>query len=69
MCMKVSIDMEVELSVVDEVAEATIHIRTTAALKGRWVRISRQEGIKLGEWIVGRVEQSLSDGEETQPKR
>ena len=36
--------------------EAQIHLRVPAETKGRWVRQSRQEGKKLTDWIVEKVE-------------
>jgi hypothetical protein len=38
---------------------ATIHISTTAARKAAWVRESRAEGKRLGDWIIERVEASM----------
>lgn len=35
---------------------AIIHLRVPRATKARWVRISRDEGKKLTDWIVARVE-------------
>src|SRR5574337_1959905 len=37
---------------------ATIHMRTPAALKARWVRDSRAAGLRLTDWIVNRIEGS-----------
>jgi len=36
--------------------EALIHLHVSAALKARWVRESRAAGMKLGDWIIERVE-------------
>ena len=36
--------------------EAPIHLRVSAETKARWVRQSRQEGKKLTDWIVEKVE-------------
>ena len=36
--------------------DATIHIRTTAARKGRYIRASRAAGMTLGDWIIAAVE-------------
>lgn len=40
--------------------DATIHLRVPREVKGRWVASSRAAGLKLGDWIVERVE-SLDD--------
>lgn len=40
---------------------ALIHLRVPAAQKALWVRLSRAEGVRLTDWIVGRVEASLTD--------
>lgn len=36
--------------------DATIHLRVPATLKGRWVRLSRAQGVRLTDWIVNAVE-------------
>lgn len=36
--------------------DALIHLRVPAALKGRWVRASREAGMRLTDWIVQAVE-------------
>ncbi len=36
--------------------EAQIHLRVPAETKARWVRKSREEGKKLTDWIVEKVE-------------
>lgn len=36
--------------------DATIHIRLPAATKAAWVRESRAAGMRLGDWIIERVE-------------
>lgn len=38
---------------------ATIHIRTEAARKGRWIRASRAAGMSLADWIIAAVEAQL----------
>ena len=42
--------------------DALIHMRVPAAIKARWVRESRDAGMRLTEWIVQRVEGSADDG-------
>jgi len=42
------------------VSEATIHMRVPAALKRRWVQLSRAEGYKLTDWIIAAVERDMS---------
>src|SRR5690606_26156388 len=37
-------------------AEALIHLRVPAAVKGRWIRASRAAGMRLTDWIVRAVE-------------
>jgi len=37
-------------------SESVIHLRVPAALKGRWVRLSRAKGVRLTDWIVEAVE-------------
>lgn len=44
----------------DEGSDALIHLRVPAALKARWVRDSRQEGAKLTDWIVRKVEARMN---------
>lgn len=39
--------------------EALIHLRVPAALKARWVRLSRARGQRLTDWIIERVERSM----------
>lgn len=39
--------------------DALIHLRITAATKGRWIRASRERGQRLADWIVEAVEDSL----------
>jgi hypothetical protein len=39
--------------------DATIHITTSAARKAAWVRASRAAGMRLGDWIIERVEASM----------
>ena len=36
--------------------DSIIHIRLPAATKGRWVRESRQAGLRLTDWITRAVE-------------
>lgn len=36
--------------------DATVHLRVTAATKAAWVRESRAAGMRLGDWIIERVE-------------
>ena len=38
--------------------ESIIHLRMPAALKGAWVMASRSRGMKLGDWIIQRVNMS-----------
>ena len=40
----------------DKKPDALIHLRVPAEVKGRWVKESRLEGMKLTDWITGRVE-------------
>jgi len=35
---------------------ATVHLRVPAALKARWVRDSRAAGMRLTDWLVGRID-------------
>lgn len=37
-------------------SDATIHIRVSAATKGRWIRESRAAKMRLTEWIINAVE-------------
>lgn len=39
---------------------AHIHLRVLAETKGRWVRQSREEGKKLTDWIVDKVEAGIN---------
>ena len=39
---------------------AQIHLRVPAETKGRWVRQSREEGKKLTDWIVEKVEAGIN---------
>ena len=41
--------------------DALIHLRVPAATKAAWVRASRAEGLRLGDWIVRRVERPHAD--------
>jgi len=41
--------------------DATIHLRTTAARKGRWIRASRAAGMRLTDWIIERVERGMEN--------
>lgn len=41
--------------------DAIIHIRVPAATKGRWVRESRQDGLRLTDWITRAVEAQHPD--------
>jgi len=36
--------------------DATVHLRVPAELKARWVRESRDAGMRLTDWILQRVE-------------
>lgn len=36
--------------------DATIHLRVPAALKGRWIRVSRAADMRLTDWIIEAVE-------------
>lgn len=38
--------------------EALVHLRVPASVKGRWVRESRAEGLRLTDWLIQRIEQS-----------
>ena len=38
---------------------ATIHLQVPAATKGRWVRASRNAGLKLTDWITEIVEEHM----------
>ncbi|TSE32099.1 hypothetical protein [Tepidimonas charontis] len=40
--------------------EALIHLRVPASLKARWVRLSRENSQRLTDWIIERVERSIS---------
>lgn len=39
-----------------DIGHAQIHLRVPAATKALWVRLSREEGKKLTDWIVEKVE-------------
>lgn len=39
--------------------EALIHLNVPAALKARWVRESRAVGMRLGDWILERVNRQM----------
>lgn len=39
--------------------EALIHLRVSAARKGRWVRASRAAGMRLSDWIINAVESHM----------
>lgn len=36
--------------------DALIHLRVSAARKGRWIRASRAAGMRLSDWIISAVE-------------
>ncbi len=38
-----------------------IHLRIPGPTKGRWVRASRAAGMRLTEWVVNRVEESMRE--------
>lgn len=40
----------------EEIEHAHVHLRVPAVTKARWVRQSREEGKKLTDWIVEKVE-------------
>ena len=48
----------------DKEQESLIHMRVSRELKGRWVALSRKEGMKLTDWIVKSVENSISEIQE-----
>lgn len=39
--------------------DSLIHLRVPRALKGRWVRASRANGMKLTDWIIDAVERDM----------
>lgn len=39
--------------------ESLIHLRVSAARKGRWVRASRAAGMRLSDWIISAVEAQM----------
>jgi post-segregation antitoxin (ccd killing protein) len=39
--------------------DSLIHLRVPAATKGRWVRASRADGVRLTDWIVNFVEEKM----------
>lgn len=39
--------------------ETLIHLRVSAARKGRWVRASRAAGMRLSDWIISAVEAQM----------
>lgn len=41
--------------------DALIHLRVSAARKGRWVRASRSAGLRLTDWIIQIVESHMAD--------
>ncbi|MFT0547007.1 hypothetical protein ACMHYO_11795 [Allopusillimonas ginsengisoli] len=40
--------------------DALIHLRVSAATKGRWIRASRAAGMRLTDWIAQAVEAQMS---------
>jgi hypothetical protein len=42
-----------------------VHLRVTAEKKGRWIRASRAEGMKLSDWIEKKVDDATPDDNET----
>ncbi|MAX61533.1 MAG: hypothetical protein CMK46_06845 [Porticoccus sp.] len=40
-------------------SESLIHLRVPAATKGRWIRASRAEGMRLTDWIAKAVEAQM----------
>lgn len=47
--------------------EALVHLRVPAALKARWVRTSRQRGVRLTDWLLGAIEQGEAMEKKTYP--
>lgn len=43
----------------DDERDAVVHLRVPAEVKARWVRMSRADGQRLGEWLVERIERAL----------
>lgn len=43
----------------EEIEHAHVHLRVPAVTKARWVRQSREEGKKLTDWIVEKVEAGI----------
>lgn len=41
--------------------EAYVHLRVPASTKGRWVRESRAEGMRLTDWIIRRVDMKTAN--------
>lgn len=41
--------------------DAIIHLRVSAARKGRWVRASRSAGLRLTDWIIKIVEKHMAN--------
>jgi hypothetical protein len=41
-------------------SDATIHLRVSAALKGRWIRASRAADMRLTDWIIDAVEAHMT---------
>ena len=41
---------------IEKKPDALVHLRVPAEMKGRWVKESRLEGMKLTDWITSRVE-------------
>lgn len=39
---------------------ALVHLHVPAAMKARWVRQSRADGLKLSDWIIKQVERSVN---------
>lgn len=52
----ISIDTDEPAEPDGDIGHAQIHLRVTAVTKARWVRLSREEGKKLTDWIVEKVE-------------
>lgn len=50
--------------------DAVVHLRVPAEVKARWVRMSRADGQRLGEWLVERIERALrQEGRDEQTDR
>lgn len=55
----ISIDTDEAPEQEEEIEHAHVHLRVPAVTKALWVRQSREEGKKLTDWIVAKVEAGI----------